>query len=126
MLELKAAFPSSYQTGNLSPGYLDVTYFPFKNKALSKKKLHFGLVLRHENLGLELWLMGQTLALQKSYWENWKESKWAQGRTDMPQYAIFEIPLLEIHDLDQKETLTQTILSKIQTLATEVETDLDL
>ena len=70
--------------------------------------------------------MGQTLALQKSYWENCKESKWAQGRRDMPQYAIFEIPLLEIHDLDQKETLTQTILSKIQALATEVETDLDL
>ena len=65
--------------------------------------------------------MGQTLALQKSYWENWKESKWAQGRTDMPKYAIFEIPLLEIHDLEQKEVLTQTILSKIQALVAEIE-----
>lgn len=29
--ELKNSFPNEYRTSNVSPGYLDYTYFPFFN-----------------------------------------------------------------------------------------------
>ena len=53
--ELKAKFPESYNTGNVSFGYLDYTYFPFSNEYLREKKLRFGIVLNHEKMQFEAW-----------------------------------------------------------------------
>ncbi len=66
--ELKSKFPKQYTTGNISFGYLDYTYFPFFNDFLRKHKLRFGIVLNHERMRFELWLMGQNAPLQKEYW----------------------------------------------------------
>ena len=63
--ELKSKFPTQYKTGNVSFGYLDYTYFPFFNQYLRNQKLRFGVVLNHEKMRFELWLMGQNADVQK-------------------------------------------------------------
>lgn len=73
--ELKAEFPSEYKTGNISPGYLDYTYFSFFNEFLRERKLRFGIVLNHDQLQFELWLMGQNVTIQEKYWQLLKNSK---------------------------------------------------
>lgn len=67
MSELKVKFPKQYTTGNISFGYLDYTYFPFSNSYLKEHKLRFGIVLNHQKMQFELWLMGQNAMIQKHY-----------------------------------------------------------
>lgn len=63
VMALKAHFANTlgdqYSFGNVSPGYMDYTYFPFFNAFLRKKRLRFGIVLNHRQMSFELWLMGQ-------------------------------------------------------------------
>ena len=91
--ELKSKFPSQYKTGNISFGYLDYTYFPFFNQYLRNQKLRFGVVLNHEKMQFELWLMGQNADVQRKYWEILKKSVWNGNRKEMPKYSILEIVL---------------------------------
>ncbi len=67
--ELKAKFPTQYKTGNISFGYLDYTYFPVFHQFLRNQKLRFGVVLNHEKMQFEFWLMGQNADVQRAYWE---------------------------------------------------------
>lgn len=73
--QLKSKFPKDYKTGNISFGYLDYTYFAFFNQYLRDQKLRFGIVLNHEKLQFELWLMGQNADIQKKILENITENK---------------------------------------------------
>ena len=63
------AFSKEYSCGNVSPGYLDFSYFPFYNEYLRDKKLRFGIVLNHSEMRFELWLMGQNKEIQNRYWD---------------------------------------------------------
>lgn len=86
MMHLKAYFsrylPDTFSIGNISPGYLDFTYFPFFDDFLRERKLRLGIVLNHQSLQFELWLMGQNALVQQDYWELLKTSKWNRKRTD--------------------------------------------
>lgn len=64
---------TEYQVGNLSLGYLDYTYFPFFNDTLRQNKLRFGIVLNHQELRFELWLMAQNANEQRRYWSKLKD-----------------------------------------------------
>lgn len=48
LMQIKAAFAhdfgTQYKTGNVSPGYMDYSYFPFQNEFLRKQKLRFGII----------------------------------------------------------------------------------
>lgn len=123
--ELKGNFPKQYQTGNLSFGYLDYTYFPFLNPELRNRKLRFGVVLNHQKLRFELWLMGQNADVQKTYWEILKNSPWNSGRTAMPKYAVLEVVLEDQIDFDCKEAMTKNILSRAVSTAAEVQAYLE-
>lgn len=126
--ELKVNFPSEYKTGYISPGYLDFTYFPFFNDFLRSRKLRFGIVLNHEKMQVECWLMGQNASVQSDYWEILKETSWNEGCTQMPRYSVLEICLTEKIDFNQKELMTETIINcavkearKIQDFIEEIE-----
>lgn len=108
--KLKSNFPELYQTGNISMGYLDYTYFPFFNSYLREHKLRFGIVLNHEKMQIELWLMGQNINIQKQYWNLLKDTKWNQKR-EMPKYSILEIVLEEHIDFsNQEKIISQSLL----------------
>ena len=60
------------------------TYFPVFNQFLRNQKLRFGVVLNHEKMQFEFWLMGQNADVQRAYWELLKDSVWNSGRKEMP------------------------------------------
>lgn len=119
--ELKANFPESYRTGNISFGYLDYTYFPFFNDYLRSRKLRFGVVLNHEKMQFELWLMGQNAEIQKKYWEILKSSEWNLNRKEMPRYSVLEVVLENELDFTEKEAMLRKIIDCSVSLAAEIQ-----
>ncbi|BBU97004.1 MULTISPECIES: DUF7000 family protein [Providencia] len=111
---------TEFKCGNVSPGYLDYTYFPLVNSFLTARKLRFGLVLNHNTLNLELWLMGQNAAVQKEYWQCLKNSPWNLDKTEMPQYSVLAINLLVEPDFTDKDTLFMDIEKTIFPVMEEV------
>lgn len=109
-----------YSVGNISPGYLDYTYFPFFNKELRDKKLRYGIVLNHATLQLELWLMGQNAKIQQDYWKILKKSKWNAHRTTMPQYSVLEVVLIESPNFESPEELLLAIRTKALQIIEEI------
>lgn len=124
MMSLKAHFQKSlsdkFSFGNISPGYMDYTYFPFFDKFLRDNKLRFGIVLNHEKMRFELWLMGQNAEVQKKYWELLKTTEWNAHQAAMPKYSVLEAVLVERPDFDQPDTLAQKIAKKAANLTQEV------
>lgn len=119
--DLKSKFSTQYKTGNISFGYLDYTYFSFYNQYLRNHKLRFGIVLNHEKLQFELWLMGQKADVQRKYWEILKNSVWNGNRKEMPKYSILEIVLENQIDFSNKDNMTQNIMKHSVTLALEIQ-----
>ncbi|PVZ87888.1 hypothetical protein C9426_09815 [Serratia sp. S1B] len=102
-------FPEQFSFGNVSPGYLDFTYFPFFNSFLRERKLRFGIVLNHSEIRFELWLMGQNAEVQKKYWHLLKNSQWNKDRVAMPQYSVLESILVTNPDFENLDALTVAI-----------------
>lgn len=119
--ELKANFPKEYHTGNISFGYLDYTYFPFFNEYLRNHKLRFGVVLNHEKMQFELWLMGQNADVQKRYWEILKNTEWNFNRKEMPRYSVLEVVLENQINFTDKENMTKNIIDHSMSLASEIQ-----
>ncbi|MFU8925564.1 DUF7000 family protein [Acinetobacter puyangensis] len=113
IMQLKADFSRDlselFSFGNISPGYLDFTYFPFSNVFLRERKLRFGIVFNHEKLRFELWLMGQNSDIQKQYWEMLKSCTWNIHQRHMPKYSVLEVVLVDNPDFNYLEQLSQEI-----------------
>jgi hypothetical protein len=58
-----------YSFTGILHGYMDYTYFYYSNDFLKgkKKKLKLGLVLNHSEMRFEIWLLGNTISIQKKY-----------------------------------------------------------
>jgi len=116
VMQVKARFEKSlsqeYSFGNVSPGYLDFSYFPFLNDYLRDKKLRFGIVLNHSEMRFELWLMGQNKEIQNRYWDLLKTSTWNEGRTKKSKYAELEIILVDNPDFENIDALTVDIINR--------------
>lgn len=125
MAELKTNFPRDYATSNLAYGYLDYTYFYFSNPSLKSKKLKFGIVLNHQKMQFELWLLGQTVDIRREYWNIMKDTKWCHSMETMPQYSILEICLEDKIDFENKDQMTRSILDSAIRLAKDIQSYLE-
>ncbi len=106
--------------GNISPGYMDFTYFSFFNDFLRYEKLRFGIVLNHKKLRFELWLMGQNIEIQKTYWDLLKTSHWNKNQTTMPKYSVLEVILVENPNFNELDNLTSKIEKEAILLTEEI------
>ena len=127
--KLKTAFSKdlgdTYSVGNVFQGYMDYTYFYLSNDFLKDKKLKLGLVFNHNHVRFEAWLLGQTKDIQEKYWELLKNTKWING-SEMPQYSIFEVILVDNPDFDDLDTLTENIKNKLVSVAKDISTSIHL
>ncbi len=98
-----------YSFTGILHGYMDYTYFYYSNDFIKSKKLKLGLVLNHTEMRFEIWLLGNTIAPQKKYWNLLKESKWNKGRKEMPKYSVLEAILENKPDFDNLILLSQKI-----------------
>lgn len=124
VMKVKASYGDfsqhDFTIGNVSPGYMDFTYFPFYNASLHQQKLRFGIVLNHKQMRFELWLMGQNAAVQKEYWTRLKTTKWNEKRVAMPKYSVLEATILDQPDFSDLEQLVLQIAEKADIAVTEI------
>ncbi len=111
--ELLKTQSDQYSFAGILHGYLDYTYFYYSNDFLKSKKLKFGLVLNHVEMRFEIWLLGNTIPIQKKYWELLKNAKWNKERAEMPKYSILETTLVENPDFNNLDNLTAKIETKM-------------
>ncbi|MEJ5105910.1 DUF7000 family protein [Chryseobacterium sp. MYb328] len=116
MMQVKADFSrhfkEKFSVGNISPGYMDYTYFPFFDSSLRDHKLRFGIVLNHKKMQLELWLMGQNAEVQQEYWEKLKSASWNKHLVTMPQYTVLETIFVENPDFENEQAIQEVIRKK--------------
>ncbi len=98
-----------YSFTGILHGYLDYTYFYYTNDFLKNEKLKLGLVLNHVEMRFEIWLLGNTISIQKKYWNLLKGSIWNKNRNKMPQYAILEAVIESEPDFDNLPLLAEKI-----------------
>lgn len=102
------AYGRQFAVAHVLHGYIDVTYFYLQNAYLKEKKLKFALVLNHQQVTFELWLLGQTKDVQIRYWETLKSLDWVNAE-GMPKYSIAEIPLVATPDFEQMDRLSSVV-----------------
>lgn len=98
-----------YSFANILHGYMDYTYFYYTNDFLKRKKLKFGLVLNHLDMRFEVWLLGNTIPIQKEYWNLLKSTDWNKDKAEMPQYSILEAIIIDNPDFNNLALLSQKI-----------------
>lgn len=117
---LSRALAERYSFGNVSLGYLDYTYFYCIDSYLREKKLRFCIVLNHEKIQFELWLVGQNSEVQKKYWNILKDTEWNKYQTSMPKYSVLEVILIENPDFNNLSLLTEQIEKEIIPITDEI------
>ncbi|MEH6556981.1 MAG: hypothetical protein V7459_02490 [Oceanicoccus sp.] len=109
-------FSNDYSVGNVLQGYMDYTYFYLTNDYLKSRKLKLGLVLNHAEAHFEIWLLGQTKAIQEEYWDRLKKTEWIEV-TKMPQYSVFEVILVKKPNFEDLDKLTGEVKEQFKTVA---------
>lgn len=109
-----------YSFTGILHGYMDYTYFYYSNEFLKSKKLKLGLVLNHSEMRFEIWLLGNTIAVQKKYWDLLKTSKWNKDKKEMPKYSILEAIVENKPDFDYLRILSQKIEHKLIEISDEI------
>ncbi|MEE4000836.1 hypothetical protein V1T75_10840 [Tenacibaculum sp. FZY0031] len=109
-----------YTFAGILHGYMDYTYFYYSNAFLKSKKLKFGLVLNHLEMRFEVWLLGNTLPIQKKYWELLKSTKWHKDTEEMPKYSIIEAVLVVHPDFNDLNRLAKQIETKMIRVSEEI------
>jgi len=118
--ELVRKLEDQYSFAKILHGYMDYTYFYYSNDFLKSKKLKFGLVLNHLEMRFEVWLLGNTIPVQKEYWHLLQSTKWNNGKTEMPQYSILEAVIIDKPDFNNLELLSQTIQTNMVQVTDEI------
>jgi hypothetical protein len=117
--EFSKIYKDEFSVANVQHGYIDFTYFYLQNDYLKKSKLKLAIVLNHQQAHFELWLLGQTKAVQIRYWEELKGVKWVNPEI-MPEYSIFEVTLLAKPNFDDNKELSKAIHNAFATLSQEI------
>lgn len=116
MMDLRTHFekkyPSSFVSGSLYTGYMDMTYFSIIPEALKERKLKVAIVFLHEACRFEAWLAGTNKQVQRRTWELLRESQWNKYRlvaTTEGEDAILQSVLAEVPDFGDLDALTVQI-----------------
>ena len=109
-----------YSFSGILHGYMDYTYFYYTNDFLKSKKLKLGIVLNHVEMRFEIWLLGNTIAVQKNYWDLLMDSKWNKDKTEMPKYSILEVIIENKPNFDELLLLSQSIEKKMIEVSDEI------
>jgi hypothetical protein len=117
--EFSRKYKEEFSVANVLHGYIDFTYFYLQNEYLKKNKLKLAIVLNHQQVHFELWLLGQTKDVQIRYWEKLKDVDWVNDGS-MPEYSIFEITLLANPDFDDTKKLSESIFNAFESLSREI------
>lgn len=121
--QLSKELGENFSVGNVFKGYMDFTYFYLTNKYLQSKKLKLGIIFNHNEANFELWLLGQTKAIQEKYWNMLQGTKWIKDE-EIPQYSVFAIALVKNPDFSDLDKLTAEIQKNFTAISADILTSL--
>lgn len=76
VMELRTQFSKKFpdfKPGSIYHGYMDMTYFPIFPESLKSRSLKIAIVLLHQTVKFEVWLVGYNKQVQTKYWHLFKE-----------------------------------------------------
>lgn len=111
---------ADYSFAGILHGYMDFTYFYYSNDFLKKRKLKFALVLNHLEMRFEIWLLGNTIQVQKAFWKQLRRSKWNKDKTEMPSYSALEAIIVSSPDFNDLESLQKEISEQVIKISKEI------
>lgn len=111
-----------YAIAGIAHGYLDYTYFYYSNQFLKAQKLKLAFVLNHVEMRFEIWLIGNTQAVQQNFWQILKNTPWACGRNEKPEYAIIESVISDQLDFENPDNLANLVKQSTKTISKQIET----
>jgi len=118
--ELAKKLDHQYSFAKVLHGYMDYTYFYYTNEFLKNKKLKLGVVLNHLEMRFEIWLLGNTIPIQKTYWGLLKETKWNKDKMEMPKYSILEAVIIDNPDFNNLHKLSEKIYKQLIEVSDEI------
>jgi len=107
-------YPNYFVSGSIYQGYMDMTYFSFTPESLKSKKLRIAIVLIHNTVRFEVWLVGYNKQIQTKYWKLFKGKNWnmyhipssTKGVDSIAEYILTNNP-----DFSNLDALTKQIES---------------
>ena len=117
MMTLKNYFKNEHSdhivSGHIYQGYMDLSFFTCSPQMLKNEKLKIAIVLNHEDMRFEIWLVGYTKQIQAKYWNFFKESDWDKYTVaPTPKHSIIEHVIVENPNFDDLSGLTNEIEQK--------------
>lgn len=116
MMDLRVHFskkyPDHYVSGSVYQGYMDFSYFAFIPDVLKQKKLKIAIILNHDPLQFEVWLVGVNKQVQAKYWKLIKTkpgSKYRMPANTKDFISIIEHTVVETPNFDELDALTAKI-----------------
>jgi hypothetical protein len=127
IMDFKARFSKKFpnwETGNLYPGYMDMTYFPVFSKSLKSRKLKIAIVFVHQTFRFEVWLSAQNKQIQTEYRKLFMENecnKYLVPASEKGIDSIIEHTLVDDPDFGDLDTLTEQIEKGVANFITDIE-----
>ena len=117
-------FPGYTVSGNLYPGYMDMTYFSVVPDTFRRRKFRVGTVFLHGTCSFEAWLAGSNTQVQAHYWKMFQESGWNRYRipeTIRGADSILEYMLAERPDFRDLPLLTVQVERRTREFIRDIE-----
>ena len=127
LMDLRTHFSRKYHDfvpGSMYHGYMDMSYFPIFPNLLKKRKLKIAVVLIHDTIRFEVWLVGYNKQIQTKYWKLFKENDWNKYHTPSTMKDadyIIEYTLTDNPDFSDLDSLTTLIEKKTMNFVKDIE-----
>lgn len=118
--DIKKDFPSKYKTGVMQHQNLENTYFTFFSEEQKKNKVKFAVVLNHENVRHELWVLGNNVKVQNRLWNILKDTSWNIDGSYQPYKSATRVIITDKISLLDEKQLRQSVIKKAVELSEEI------
>ena len=119
--KLHNSIPSMFTVSEITPGFMDFSYFSIHDAFLYDRYLKFIIALDHRTLGIELWLVSQNEKGKHAYSVLLADSEWYDKIIHNPAFGMIEVPIVERIQPDNADEQMPRILDTIQQYTSRIE-----
>ncbi|WP_277047090.1 hypothetical protein [Solobacterium moorei] len=112
--KLHNSIPAMFTVSEITPGFMDYSYFSIHDAFLYDRYLKFIIALDHRTLGIELWLVSQNEKVKHTYSILLADSEWHDKIMHNPAFGMIEVPIVERIQPDSADDQMHKILDTIQ------------
>ena len=119
--KLHNSIPSMFTVSEITPGFMDFSYFSIHDAFLYDRYLKFIIALNHHTLGIELWLVSQNEKVKHAYNVLLADSEWHDKFLHNPTFGMIEVSIVDRIQPDNADNQMPSILETIQQYTSRIE-----